>query len=182
MALYEPAQHFVLMRDYGYEGGLVLALYVAVHALLHGLSRSRACALRLSDRSARRRSAIRTPRSVALGLAACVARERREPHGRRCSPGAARTSTDHHFIMWLGIGHCLHGWSRLAQGDIAGGADEIRFGLAIWEATGAKVPGTYLRLTLIEAELARGDPERRTGRRRAGLHQCRTTLESLPGT
>jgi class 3 adenylate cyclase/tetratricopeptide (TPR) repeat protein len=178
MALYEPSQHFVLIRDYGFEGGIYSHLYVACILCFTGCPDQ---GLAVVDRALNLCDSIGDPyaKAVALGLAACVARERREPEeARRHSDALIALSTDHQLPFWLGIGHCLHGWSRVAAGDASGGAEEIQLGLAIWRATGASVPGTYLRLTLVDAAIATGDITGGLTVVEEGLLQCRTTLEA----
>jgi predicted ATPase len=178
MRLYRPADHFVLLRDYGFEGGIYSQLYVACILCFTGhpdrglgvVRQALEVANSLGDPHAR---------AMSLALAACIARERREPaEAARLSDDLVALAAEQHFIMWLGIAHCLRGWSRLTDGDVAGGSREIREGLATWEATGAKVPGTYLRLTLVEAALASGDLDGALAVVEQGLTQCRETLES----
>jgi class 3 adenylate cyclase/tetratricopeptide (TPR) repeat protein len=178
MQLYEPSQHFVLMRDYGYEGGLYSHGYVACILCFTGRPGSGLAAVNeVLDLS----TSLGDPytRAVALGFAACVARERRDHHSAKdLSDELVNISTERHFVMWLGIAHCLRGWSVLTAGDVNGGAEEIQLGLAIWAKTGAKVPGTYLRLSLVEAEIARGNVEGGLTAVEEGMYQARTTLES----
>ena len=178
MALYEPAQHFVLIRDYGYDAGTYSHVYFAcIHCFTGYPDRG----LQVINDVLELSSSLGDPyaRAVSLGTAACIARERREPAtARRHADALVSLSTDHQFTWWLGFGHCLRGWSRLAEGDVGGGADEIRLGLATWQATGAKVPGTYLRLSLVDAAIAMGDIAGGLSVVEEGLLQCRTTLES----
>lgn len=178
MALYEPAHHFVLMRDYGYEGGIYSHLYIACILCFTGYPDQ---GLKVVSEALELSNSIGDPyaRAMALGLAACVARERREPEkARRHSEALLALANDHQLIFWLGIGHCLHGWSRVAAGDTKGGAEEIRMGLATWQATGASVPGTYLRLTLVDAALAMGDIPGGLSVVEDGFRLCETTVES----
>jgi tetratricopeptide (TPR) repeat protein len=177
MRLYEPANHFVLLRDYGYEGGLYSYQYVAYTLCFTGFPDQ---GLEYAKQGLRLADSIGDPyaRAVALSGVACVARERREREPALASAaGLLELAQQRQFVMWVGIAHCLHGWARLDV-DPAGGADEIRDGLRIWAATGARVPGTYLRLSLIEAELALGRVDAGLEAVEDGLRQCRATLES----
>jgi class 3 adenylate cyclase/tetratricopeptide (TPR) repeat protein len=178
MQLYEPEQHFSLMRDYGYEGPLYSHGYVACLLCFIGYpDRGLGVvndALKLSE-------TIGDPytKAVSLGFAACVARERGEPwQAKTFSEQLVRLATDHEFPLYLGIAHCVRGWSTLSGGDIGGGMEEIRFGLTIWEKTGARLPGTYFRRNLIEAELAGGQIDAGLSEVERGLRQCRDSLES----
>jgi tetratricopeptide (TPR) repeat protein len=177
MQIYAPAHHFVLMRDYGYEGAIYSHSYVACILCFTGFPDR---ALVVVNEALRLSESVGDPYSKATSLcfAACIARERREPQRAMMLAGELiKLSTEHQFVMWLGIAHCLRGWARVADGDSAGGAEEIRYGLQMWEATGAKVPGTYLRLNLIEAELAGGAVDAGLADVEQGLQQCRRTLE-----
>ena len=177
IALYDPADHYVLMRDYGYEGGLYSHSYVACIRCFTGFPDTAWATINDVRRISQ---SIGDPysRAVSLGFAACIARERSEP---AVTKGLAEElialATEHQFVMWLGIAHCLRGWAVLRTGDTARGAEETASGLGIWEATGAKVPGTYLRLNMVEAALANGDIVSGLAHVERGLEQCRTTLE-----
>lgn len=178
MALYEPVQHFVLMRDYGYEGGLYSHGYVACVLCFTGYpDRGLVVVQQALDLS----ESIGDPytKAVSLGFAACLARERREPwRAKKFADDLVRLATDHQFVLYLGIAHCLHGWCTLAEGDLKRGTEEITLGLKIWEKTGARLPGTYFRLNLIEAHLAARRFKAGLALVERGLRQCRTTLES----
>jgi tetratricopeptide (TPR) repeat protein len=177
MEIYAPAHHFVLMRDYGYEGAIYSHSYVACILCFTGFPDQ---ALVVVNEALRLSQSVGDPYSNATSLcfAACIARERREPErAMALADELIALATDRQFVMWLGIAHCLRGWSRVAMNDVAGGAEEIRLGLGMWEATGAKVPGTYLRLNLIEAELAGGEIEAGLADVEQGMQQCRRTLE-----
>lgn len=178
MKLYEPTRHFTLMKDYGYEGGLYSHSYAA--CLLCFTGRPDA-GLELINETVAIATGIGDPygRAIALGFAACVARERRDTAGVRLHTESLLTlASDHQLYLWLGIAHCLRGWSTLADGDAAAGEEEIRQGLAIWQATGARLPGTYLRRDLIQAQCMRGALEAGLAEVEAGLEQCRNSLES----
>jgi predicted ATPase len=87
-------------------------------------------------------------------------------------------ATRHQFVFWLGIAHCLRGWSKLSSGGRAEALTEIHTGLQTWEITGAQLPGTYLRLMLVEAQIANGLLHEAASTIEKGLVQCRTTLEA----
>lgn len=44
----------------------------------------------------------------------------------------------HRMPFWLGLGTVVHGWAVAEQGDIEAGIDEIRGGMAAFEATGSR--------------------------------------------
>ena len=48
-------------------------------------------------------------------------------------------SEEYGLAMWIACGHINRGWARVEQGDLAEGVDELRQGLAAYEATGAKL-------------------------------------------
>jgi class 3 adenylate cyclase/tetratricopeptide (TPR) repeat protein len=178
MAGFDADKHGVLLRDYGYEGGLYAHLYAACTLCFVGLPDQ---GRDLMNQALELSHAIGDPyvHATALALGACVARERRESERTRVlAADLVRLATDHQFVMWLGIGHCLSGWSAVSDGDVKGGAEEIQLGLRIWEATGAQLPGTYLRLMLIEAYLAMREVDAALALLDRGLEQCRTTVES----
>jgi predicted ATPase len=60
------------------------------------------------------------------------------------------------YPMWVAIGALTRGWTRVQQGDSAGGIAELRQGLAGWEATGARLALPYQRTLLADAYLATG--------------------------
>jgi DNA-binding SARP family transcriptional activator/predicted ATPase len=45
---------------------------------------------------------------------------------------------EHRMPFWLSLGTIVHGWAVAEQGDIEGGIDEIRHGMAAYEATGGR--------------------------------------------
>ena len=176
--LYDPAQHFVLTRDYGYIGGLYSHSYLACVLCFTGFpDRGLALATEAVDLA----RALRDPYSCAssLAFAACVARERGEPARAKALAGELlELATSHQFILWIGLGLCLSGWSNQAEGDVVGGAEQIRTGFQMYTATGAKLPGQYLRLLLVESEIARGQVADGLAAADVGLKLCAETFDS----
>ncbi|MGZ8761536.1 MAG: hypothetical protein ACXWXV_13320 [Aeromicrobium sp.] len=64
----------------------------------------------------------------------------------RANPNAARTQAeasmrlgrDHRMPFWLGLATVIHGWAVAEQGEIDAGIEEIRTGMAVFEATGSR--------------------------------------------
>ena len=176
--LYDPAKHYTLTRDYGYSGGLYSHSYLACLLCFTGYPDR---ALALATEAVELARSLKDPyaQAMSLGFAACVARERGE--SARAGAIAAELmelATTYQFILWLGIGLCLSGWSNLADGNVAGGADQIRTGFQMYEATGARLPGQYLRLILIEAALAKGDLATGLAEVEKGLRLCHETFDA----
>lgn len=57
---------------------------------------------------------------------------------RTQADAALRLAREHRLPFWLGFGTVIHGWAVAEQGDIEGGIDEIRTGMAAFAATGAR--------------------------------------------
>jgi predicted ATPase len=176
--LYAPEHHFVLTRDYGYAGGLYSHSYLAcVYCFIGCPDRG----LALATETVAITRALNDPyaQATALGFACCVARERGDPaRAKALSGDLAELATRHEFVLWLHIALCLQGWASLCDGDVARAADQIRSGLETYEATGARLPGQYLRLILIESDLARGDLDAGLANVEVGLRRCRETFDS----
>jgi class 3 adenylate cyclase/tetratricopeptide (TPR) repeat protein len=176
--LYDPAKHYTLTRDYGYSGGLYSHSYLACLLCFTGYPDR---GLAMATEAVELARSLKDPyaQAASLGFAACVARERGESaRAGALSAELIELATGYQFILWLGIGLCLSGSSNLAEGNVAGGADQIRTGFQMYEATGAKLPGQYLRLILIEAELAKGDLVTGLAEIEKGLRLCRETFDA----
>jgi class 3 adenylate cyclase/predicted ATPase len=178
IVLYDPAQHYTLTHDYGYAGGLYSHSYLACLLCFTGYPDR---GLALATEAIELARSLKDPyaHATSLAFAACVARERGESARAKALSGELiELATTYQFILWLGIALCLSGWSNLAEGNVHGGADQIRTGFQMYEATGAKLPGQYLRLILIEAELAKGDLVTGLAEVEKGLRLCRETFDS----
>jgi DNA-binding SARP family transcriptional activator/predicted ATPase len=57
---------------------------------------------------------------------------------RTQAEGAMRLGREHKMPFWLGFGTIVHGWAVAEQGDIEGGIEEIRSGMAHFAATGTR--------------------------------------------
>lgn len=175
--LYNPEHHFVLTRDYGYAGGLYSHSYLACVYCFAGYPDR---GLALANEAVGITRSLNDPyaQAMALGFACCVARERGEvTRAKLLSGDLAELAGRHEFVLWLHIALCLQGWSRLSEGDAGSASDQIRSGLDMYEATGARLPGQYLRLILIESDLARGDVQAGLANVELGLQRCRETFD-----
>ena len=75
---------------------------------------------------------------------------------------AVRHCTEHGFALYLAWGKIMQGWVQVARGKQQGGIEQLRQGIADWQATGAA-----LRLPYYLALLAAAQKEGRPGRRSA---------------
>jgi len=57
---------------------------------------------------------------------------------RTQAEAAISLGREHRMPFWLGFGTIVHGWAVAEQGDIEGGIDEIRSGIAQFAATGTR--------------------------------------------
>lgn len=104
-------------------------------------------------------------------------------HQLRGEVAAVRTSAEtvialagkYELQVWLAFGLIHHGWARAEQAETEEGIDEIRRGLATYEATGAKLWRAHF-LGLLALALARG------GRATEGMAAVTEALALVRGT
>jgi DNA-binding winged helix-turn-helix (wHTH) protein/predicted ATPase len=68
-------------------------------------------------------------------------------HQLRGEPGAAQEQAesaialadDYGLSLWVALAHIIRGWARLEQGSVDDGTNELRRGLAAYDATGARI-------------------------------------------
>jgi tetratricopeptide (TPR) repeat protein len=63
------------------------------------------------------------------------------------------------LVHWHGLGHMIHGWTRMQRGDLTGGLEEIEEGRKRWRDTGSRSGDSQWDALMIEAYLEAGRPE-----------------------
>jgi adenylate cyclase len=59
-------------------------------------------------------------------------------------------ATEKGMPLWIAHGHTLQGWALAREGQVDKGVDQLRYGLAAWQAIGARLAVTYYLLLLAE--------------------------------
>ena len=57
---------------------------------------------------------------------------------------------DQGFAFWIGWASIMRGWATAAEGDVPGGAAQIRQGLVEWQATGSELGTSYFLYLLAD--------------------------------
>ncbi|MBN1220729.1 MAG: AAA family ATPase [Anaerolineae bacterium] len=81
------------------------------------------------------------------------------PLAQTLAEACIRLSTEHGFPYWLASGIFLHGWTLTKQGQTKKGLDQIRQGIADYQATGAGVGRSHQLASLAEAYRQAGQVE-----------------------
>jgi predicted ATPase len=140
IALYDPERHRDLADLHGgYDTGVMCRVWSAF-ALWY---------LGYPDRALARCSealglahALAHPNTLpfALSIAAIVHHFRRDaPATREAAEAVIALATDQGFTFWAAFATMLRGWAISVEGQVQDGLNQIRDGLAAWEATGARV-------------------------------------------
>ena len=96
--------------------------------------------------------------ATALALAAVVAQCTQDvPRTRELAERAIEKAEDRGYIYWAAMGRVLRGWALAAVGRAHEGVIELRDGLALSRATGARMDDAYYLGLLADAHLRAGD-------------------------
>jgi predicted ATPase len=99
--------------------------------------------------------------AYALVWDAILENHRENPELARTQAEAAiALGRDHRMPFWLSIATIIRGWAVAEQGDIETGMDEMRKGMADFEATGSRFMKPFQLGLLAEQHGRRGDAER----------------------
>jgi class 3 adenylate cyclase/tetratricopeptide (TPR) repeat protein/predicted Ser/Thr protein kinase len=88
-----------------------------------------------------------------------------------------RLSSEQEFPLLCALAHCGQGWAACRHGNLEAGTAQIRTGLDLHWATGARLPRGYWISYLIEAHLATGRLAEGLAAVRAALVQSETQLD-----
>jgi predicted ATPase len=155
LALYDADQHRSLTAVYGEDPGVGCRMYAAVtlwHLGYPDQARSAAQAAR------RLAEELCTPFNVAQALyygALTHVCRREARHVQALARTLMALCDEQGFALLLAGGRVLHGWSLAVQGQPAEGVEQMRRGLADWQATGALSHRPY-QLALLAEALAQG--------------------------
>jgi predicted ATPase len=159
ISLYNPEQHRALVSLYGQDQGVVCRSWAALALWCLGYPdqalRRNCDALTLARRLAH-------PFSLAYALcfAGMFCQLRREVQTAQEGATAAITlCTEQGFALYLARAAILRGWTTIEQGQGAAGLDEMRQGLAAYQATGSAVFRPYYLAFLAEAHGKVGQAE-----------------------
>jgi DNA-binding SARP family transcriptional activator/predicted ATPase len=78
---------------------------------------------------------------------------------REASEAAISVSREFQFTLWLSMGMVLQGWAVAEQGEVAGGIDLMRSGIATFQTTGSVYKLPYFNGLLAEQWGKQGHPE-----------------------
>jgi predicted ATPase len=149
--LYDPKRHYALTFLYGQDPGVACLSFGSVAQWLLGQPDQ---AVQTSGKAVRLSREQSQPSSLALALhfAAMLRQCRREAMAtQECAETALAISTEHGFSFWQAGGTILRGWALAEQGDVTEGVEQMRQGLASWQATGSETYRTYYLALLAEA-------------------------------
>ncbi len=173
LPLYESATFRRFAEEYGWDGGIFVAVYSLWNAALIGADAAddepaRAAALRSFD-----------PQAQALVhvFAMAAAHVRRDvTAARHHAEQAIAVSEEQRFFGLLVLGTCGRGLARVLEGDVATGIAELETALAMLQAGGAVAPHAYYETYLAEAYLAAGRVDDGLALTAAALPRCRESL------
>jgi len=150
LAHYEPeghlAQDALFWQDHGVRGLSLLAWALWQLGLPARASQTVNEAVELARK-------LSHPFSLALALAFAAELHQCRHEARLTQEYAEATialSTEQGFPFWLAWGTILRGWALAEQGSREEGTDQIRRGLAAYQATGAELGGPYFQALLAQ--------------------------------
>jgi adenylate cyclase len=152
LALYVPQQHTTYTMLYGLDPG-VFCLSWLPHVLWHlGYPDQ---ALTRSHELLRLARTLAHPFSLAFALdyAAMFHQFRGDREtASQLADMAVRHCTEHGFALYLAWGKIIQGWVQVARGEQKDGIEQLRQGIADWQATGAALRLPYYFALLAEAQ------------------------------
>jgi adenylate cyclase len=143
LSLYDPRRHFTHTFHYGQDPGVACQAFGAVALWLLGEPGE---AVRRSAEAVRLARELSQPSTLALALhfAAMLHQYRRDAAAvLRATEEVIELATEHGFSFWLAGSTVLRGWAVAELGAVEVGIDQMRQGLAFWEATGSVTYRTY---------------------------------------
>ncbi|MBM4362963.1 MAG: hypothetical protein FJ104_09805, partial [Deltaproteobacteria bacterium] len=91
---------------------------------------------------------------------------------------ASQLASEHELLFWRALAFCVEGWLA-ARAGAAGGADLVRMGLSILDASGAIVNRSYFQTVLVEVLTLAGQDVDAEAAADVGLAQDATSLGPL---
>ena len=173
LPLYETAAFRRFAEEYGWDGGIFVALYSMWNAALMGADTAdaepaRAAALRSFDPQA--------PALVHVFAMASAHLRRDVVAARQHADQAIAISEEQRFFGLLLLGTCGRGLARVLEGDVADGITDLESALGMLEMGGAMSPHAYYQTYLAEAYLAAGRIDAGLALTAAALPRCRESL------
>ena len=159
IALYNPKQHSSHAFLYGQDPGVACLFWTAWALWYLGYPDQ---ALKKGHEAFVLAQELSHPYSLAvvLDLLAFLHQFRREEHTAQEQAEASITlSTERGFEFFLEMGTILQGWALAGQGQREEGIEQMRQGLASWQATGAELYRSYWLALLAEAYGKAGQTE-----------------------
>src|SRR3990172_8041260 len=159
IALYNPKQHSSHAFLYGQDPGVACLFWTAWALWYLGYPDQ---ALKKGHKAFVLAQELSHPYSLAvvLDLLAFLHQFRREEHTAQEQAEASITlSTERGFEFFLEMGTILQGWALAGQGQREEGIEQMRQGLASWQATGAELYRSYWLALLAEAYGKAGQTE-----------------------
>jgi predicted ATPase len=149
--LYDFEQHRILTVHYGQDSGTVCLAYAAWALWMRGYP---AQALRRIQEALTLAQELAHPYSqgFTLTFAALLYQWRREPTAvLQHTAMSLALAQQHHFPLLLALSTTLQGWAMVIHGQAAAGLEQLRQGLAAYQATGTGLARPYLLILLAEA-------------------------------
>jgi class 3 adenylate cyclase/predicted ATPase len=156
LALHGPETHAEIAQTFGAEFNVVVDVYHFWVLWILGRPEE---AMRKRDAVLAAVEALRSPfmLSFLLLFDMILWRELREPEQvDRVAKRLVDLARENEFAFLYATAHCGHGWAACQLGDLEGGTAEIRTGLEMHAATGARLPRSYYTSYLIDALLMSG--------------------------
>lgn len=96
----------------------------------------------------------------ALGFCSVVSQWRRDfSEAKVMSEATINYCSEQGHAFWLAAGTFVRGWARFAEGDLAAGIDQMRHGLALYQATGSEIVQPIFLGNLAESLGVTGEAE-----------------------
>jgi predicted ATPase len=177
LLLYDGDKHRSLTAVYGEDPGVGFLVYGGVTLWHLGYPER---AVREVEQSRKMAEELANPFNVAQALyyGAVTRLCRRDvAHTQQLAGALMELCREHHFSLLFAGGLILHGWSLAAQGRGAEGIDQMRRGLADWQATGAMSHRPFQLALLAEALMKEGDAREGMAAASEGLNVAKATGE-----
>ncbi len=150
LAGFDPGQHGPQSILFGYEPGIAIVPYQALSLWLLGYPDQ---ARKHIQRALALASQFAQPATIAFTLSmATVLHQWRGEVSLTLDQAAATIdyAIEKGMPQWIAHGQMLQGWALAHQGQVDKGVDQLRNGLAAWQAMGGRLALTYYLLLLAE--------------------------------
>jgi predicted ATPase len=158
IATYHPERHASIAFAYGQDSGVVCRSQAAFALWFLGYPEQ---AKRMNDDALNLARNLSPPHpyslAAALDFSAWVHQLVKDPTGvKEHAEAAIAISTEHEFVFWLLTGTIMRGWALAAGGQVEEGIEQMRRGLAGYQATGAGIVRPYYLALLAQVFGATG--------------------------